>query len=225
MREEWQMFTSTSVMLWTLSPGIPSPQVSPGLRGWICLDVWYSYFFPFLRTADFLCSTKFLTVEAGLKCWHCKIMDCWAVTCLRFHFIIPHDLLFVLGKLYRWSITLLLPKGDTEEKVVVRNRTSPKLMFRLSPHACSGEQRGQCGWVCWSQCISRTSWFHAAGLTLTQTKSTVSGKHFSTENLWIKDLEQVPHGGKSKQQISPWCSNQLTAMLFSSMQRKKKIKK
>lgn len=155
-------------------------------------------FFPFLRTADFLCSTKFLIVEAGLKCWHCKIMDCWAVTCLRFHFIIPHGLLFVLDKLYWWSITLLLPKGDTEEKVVVRNRTSPKLMFSLSPCAGSGEQRGQCGWVCWPQDISRTSWFHAAGLTHTQTKSTVSGKHYSTENLWIKDLEQVPYGGKSK---------------------------
>lgn len=88
-------------------------------------------------------------------------MDRWAVTCSRFHDIIPHDLLFMMAKLYKWSITLLLPKGDINEKAVAKNRTDPKLMCRLSPHAASGEQRGQCEWVCWPQCISRTCLYGA----------------------------------------------------------------
>lgn len=61
-----------------------------------------------------------------------------------------------MDKLYKWSITLLLPKGDTNDTVVAKNKTGPKIMCRLSPHACSGEQRGQCEWVCRPQCISRT---------------------------------------------------------------------
>lgn len=62
------MFTSALVRLWTLSPRIPSPQVS---TNWgteftemfaICV-----FFFPFLeQLTAFLCSTKFLAVEAAV---------------------------------------------------------------------------------------------------------------------------------------------------------------
>lgn len=83
-----------------------------------------------------------------------------------------------MDKLYRWSITFLLPKEDTNEKVVAKNRTGPKLMCRLSPHAGSGQRTMWMGLLASVYFQNLSSMLQGLCIVrlCTQAKSIMSGK-------------------------------------------------